>query len=153
VHAGVIVEGPDQPCCLLSSRGRYFPLVPNGGGRRLVFLLREQEFPRITFGPTCSRAGLAQPMLRSVRRGWSRINGRGVDEGRGWVGVVKYWVGAAQQGDEADEGRLELERDMEGGIRHGVMQAMNRSRSSRPSQLIPGVVRTAVGREVTTGVR
>jgi hypothetical protein len=116
--------------------------VPNGGGRRRVFLLREQEFLRVTFGPTCSRAGLAQPMLRSVRRGWSRISGRGVDEGHGWVGLMKKWVGAAQRGDEADEGRLELGRGMEGGIRHGVVQAMNRSRSSRPSQLIPGVGRT-----------
>jgi hypothetical protein len=55
---------------------------------------------------------------------------------------VKEWVGAAQRGDEADEGRLELERVMEGGSRHGVVQVKNRSRSSRPSQLIPGVRQT-----------
>ena len=55
---------------------------------------------------------------------------------------MKEWVGAAQRGDEADEGRLELERGMEGGSRHGVVQAVSRSRSSRPSQLIPGVRRT-----------
>jgi hypothetical protein len=68
--------------------------------------------------------------------------GRGVDEGRGWVGFVKERVGAAQRGDEADEGRLELERGMELGIRHGVVRAMTRSRSPRPSQLIPSVGRT-----------
>ena len=58
---------------------------------------------------------------------------------RASAGLVKYWVGAAQRGDEADEGRLELERGMEGGSRHGVVQAMNRPWSLRPSQLIPGV--------------
>jgi hypothetical protein len=115
-----------------------------------VFLLQGQALPQITFGWAYSRAGLAQPMLRSVRRGRSRISGRGVDEGRGRVGLVKEWVGAAQRGDEADEGRLELERGMEGGIRHGVVQAMNRSWSLRPSQLIPGVRRTS-GSEAARG--
>jgi len=56
---------------------------------------------------------------------------------------------AAEQGDEADEGRLELERGMVGGSRHGVAATVRRHRRSRPSQLIPGVLRTRCGEGAT----
>ena len=43
---------------------------------------------------------------------------------------------AAEQGDEADEGRLELERGMVGGSRHGVVVAGSRSSQTRPGTFV-----------------
>ena len=47
--------------------------------------------------------------------------------------------GAVEQGDEADEGRLEAWRSMVGGSFRGSVVIKNQGRKSRPSQLIPGV--------------
>jgi hypothetical protein len=104
LRARVTVEGPDQLCCLLSLRGGSSIRCRNVVDGASRSFCRGQASSRVTVGPTCLRApGSPGPMLRSVRRGRSRISGRGVDEGRGWVGIVKYRVGAAEQGDEADE--------------------------------------------------
>ena len=49
---------------------------------------------------------------------------------------------ATEQGDAADEGRLEAGRGMVGGVRLGCAVPAHHHRGSRPSQLIAGVVRT-----------
>ena len=52
---------------------------------------------------------------------------------------------AAEQRDEADEGRLEAERSMVGGSCHGVAATKNHGGVVRPSQLIASVRRLLEG--------
>ena len=49
--------------------------------------------------------------------------------------------GGVEQGDEADEGRLEAMRGMVGGLFRGRAGTKDQGPSSRPSQLIPRVRR------------
>jgi hypothetical protein len=52
-------------------------------------------------------------------------------------------LGGVEQGDEADEGRLEVARGMVGGLFRGRAGTKHQGPRSRPSQLIPSVRRTA----------
>ncbi len=51
-------------------------------------------------------------------------------------------IEAAEQGDEADEARVEVERRMVGGCRRGRAVIVRVPVCSRASQLIPGVLLT-----------
>ena len=52
---------------------------------------------------------------------------------------------AAEQRDEADEGRMEAERGMVGGSRHSVVVSKHHGAGARPSQLIASVLRARGG--------
>jgi len=60
--------------------------------------------------------------------------------------------GAAEQRDEADEGRVEAERSMVSASCHGVAATKDGGGGARPSQLIASVLRTSRERRVTTGL-
>jgi hypothetical protein len=53
-------------------------------------------------------------------------------------------LGGVEQGDEADEGRLEAMHGMVGGLFRGRAGTKDQGRRSRPSQLIPRVLRLTV---------
>jgi len=121
-----------SPTAQGGTRRSYERPAPSGSskGRRSHAGVRAKQARRATPSAFVGRGTWRESGVRSgtARAGCRRH-----------VGCV---TAAAEQGDEADEGRLELERGLVGGSRHGVAVTMGRLERSRPSRLIPGVRRT-----------
>ncbi len=84
----------------------------------------------------CTGGGLDRSKLEAPDR--ALVGARRVWQHWGAVGVQE----AVEQADEADEGRLELERSVGGGLFRGSAVIVWGASRSRPSQLIRGVGRT-----------